>query len=103
MKRESSGPVLSTVFVDYDNIYLSLKRKNEDAAKRFAKDSNVWLQGIVSGELITPTSSYVATTERRIAMNRCYGNPVPRRNAHDNSTDMNSFPVHPASFPALWL
>jgi len=92
MKRESSGPVLSTVFVDYDNIYLSLKRKNEDAAKRFAKDSNVWLQGIVSGELITPTSPYVATTERRIAMNRCYGNPVPRRNAHDNSTDMNSFP-----------
>ena len=92
MKRESSGPVLSTVFVDYDNIYLSLKRKNEDAAKRFAKDSGVWLQGIVSGELITPTSPYVATAERRIAMNRCYGNPVPRRNAHDNSTDMNSFP-----------
>jgi hypothetical protein len=25
-------------------------------------------------------------------MNRCYGNPVPRRNAHDNSTDMSSFP-----------
>ena len=25
-------------------------------------------------------------------MNRCYGNPVPRRNTHDNSTDMNSFP-----------
>ena len=25
-------------------------------------------------------------------MNRCYGNPVPRRNSHDNSTDMNSFP-----------
>ena len=25
-------------------------------------------------------------------MNRCYGNPIPRRNAHDNSTDMNSFP-----------
>src|SRR6185437_14860678 len=25
-------------------------------------------------------------------MNRCYGNSTPRRNAHDNSTDMNSFP-----------
>ena len=25
-------------------------------------------------------------------MSRCYGNPVPRRNAADNSTDMNSFP-----------
>jgi hypothetical protein len=92
MKRESSGPVLTTVFVDYDNIYLSLKRKNEEAAKRFAKDSAVWLQGIASGELITSTNSYAIPGERRIAMNRCYGNPVPRRNQHDNSTDMNSFP-----------
>lgn len=92
MKRESSGPVLTTVFVDYDNIYLSLKRKNEEAAKRFSKDSAIWLQGIASGELITPTSPYSLAAERRIVMNRCYGNPVPRRNAHDNSTDMNSFP-----------
>ena len=30
--------------------------------------------------------------DRRMVMNRCYGNPVPRRNTHDNSTDMNSFP-----------
>jgi NYN domain len=92
MKRESTGPILSTVFVDYDNIYLSLKRKNDDAAKRFAKDSGVWLQGMVSGELITATSNFAAPAERRVVMNRCYGNPVPRRNAHDNSTDMNSFP-----------
>jgi NYN domain len=92
MKRESAGHILSTVFVDYDNIYLSLKRKNDDAAKRFAKDSAVWLQGLMSGELITPTSAYAAPTERRVAMNRCYGNSTPRRNAHDNSTDMNSFP-----------
>ena len=67
MKRESTGPILSTVFVDYDNIYLSLKRKNEDAAKRFAKDCGAWLQGILSGELITPTSGYFAPAERRIA------------------------------------
>ena len=92
MKRESTGPILSTVFVDYDNIYLSLKRKNDDAAKRFAKDSGVWLQGLVSGELITATSNFGAPADRRMVMNRCYGNPVPRRNAHDNSTDMNSFP-----------
>jgi hypothetical protein len=92
MKRESAGPILSTVFVDYDNIYLSLKRKNEDAAKRFAKDSAVWLQGLVTGELMTPTSGFAPAVERRIVMNRCYGNSQPRRNAHDNSTDMNSFP-----------
>ena len=92
MKRESSGPILTTVFVDYDNIYLSLKRKNDDAAKRFAKDSSLWLEGILSGELITPATGYSLPSERRIVMNRCYGNPVPRRNSHDNSTDMNSFP-----------
>lgn len=92
MKRESAGPILSTVFVDYDNIYLSLKRKNEDAAKRFAKDSSVWLNGLITGELITPASGFQAIADRRIVMNRCYGNSQPRRNAHDNSTDMNSFP-----------
>ncbi|MEQ1715718.1 MAG: NYN domain-containing protein [Hyphomicrobium sp.] len=92
MKRLSSGPILTTVFVDYDNIYLSLKKKNDEAAKRFAKDSGLWLQGILTGELITPTSGLTAAGERRLVMNRCYGNPVPRRNSNDNSTDMNSFP-----------
>ncbi|MFN0217181.1 MAG: NYN domain-containing protein [Hyphomicrobium sp.] len=92
MKRESAGPIYTTVFVDYDNIYMSLRRKNEDAAKRFAKDSGVWLQALISGELITPSSVYSTPVERRLAMTRCYGNSTPRRNSHDNSTDMNSFP-----------
>lgn len=92
MKRESSGPCLSAVFVDYDNIYLSLKRKNEDAAKKFAKDGLSWLREIESGRLITPTNGPASEVERRIVMSRCYGNPVPRRNSQDNSTDMNSFP-----------
>lgn len=92
MKVESTGAVLSTVFVDYDNIYLSLKRKNEEAAKRFAKDSALWLREIESGRLITPTNGSSFAVPRRIVMSRCYGNPVPRRNASDNSTDMNSFP-----------
>ncbi|MGE3231525.1 MAG: NYN domain-containing protein, partial [Hyphomicrobium sp.] len=92
MKVESTGTVLSTVFVDYDNIYLSLKRKNEEAAKRFAKDAGLWLREIESGRLITPTNGSNFTVPRRIVMSRCYGNPVPRRNASDNSTDMNSFP-----------
>src|SRR6478672_8469205 len=92
MKREAGGPCLSAVFVDYDNIYLSLKRKSEEAAKRFAKDASAWLHEIESGRLITPTNSAFGSADRRIVMNRCYGNPVPRRNTHDNSTDMNSFP-----------
>src|SRR5512145_970547 len=92
MKREAGGPCLSAVFVDYDNIYLSLKRKNEEAAKRFAREAGRWLREIESGGLITPTNAPFGAAPRRIVMNRCYGNPVPRRNAHDNSTDMSSFP-----------
>jgi NYN domain len=92
MKRTAGGACLSAVFVDYDNIYLSLKRKSEEAAKRFARDAHTWLREIESGRLITGTHDSFSETRRRIVMNRCYGNPVPRRNAHDNSTDMNSFP-----------
>ena len=92
MKAGSTGTVLSTVFVDYDNIYLSLKRKSEEAARRFAKDAGLWLRAIESGQLITPTHGAGIGAQRRIVMSRCYGNPVPRRNATDNSTDMNSFP-----------
>jgi hypothetical protein len=92
MQRQPGGPSLSAVFVDYDNIYLSLKRKSEEAAKRFAKDAALWLREIENGRLITATNAPFDNTKRRIVMNRCYGNPVPRRNQHDNSTDMNSFP-----------
>ena len=92
MKRESSGPILTTVFVDYDNVYLSLKRKSEEAAKRFSKDAGLWIKEIATGALMTATNSPTLDAERRIVINRCYGNPVPRRNQSDNSTDMSSFP-----------
>lgn len=92
MKRESFGPILTTIFVDYDNVYLSLKRKSEEAAKRFSKDAIRWIKEIESGRLLTPTNSPPIEGQRRIVINRCYGNPVPRRNQSDNSTDMSSFP-----------
>ena len=92
IRREAGRAFLSAVFVDYDNIYLSLKRKNEEAAKRFARDAASWIKAIESGALITSTNGSFSAEPRRIVMNRCYGNPVPRRNQSDNSTDMNSFP-----------
>ena len=92
MTRNSDGPCLSAIFVDYDNIYLSLKRKDEEAARRFAKDAVSWLKAIEQGQLITTTNGNGVKRERRIVMSRCYGNPVPRRNSRDNSTDMSSFP-----------
>ena len=96
MAQAVSEPILTAVFVDYDNIYLSLKRRNEDAAKRFAKDAGLWIKEIENGRLLSfangQNSGLGTDRPRRIVLNRCYGNPVPRRNSHDNSTDMNSFP-----------
>lgn len=91
MNSGSGASFLSAVFVDYDNIYLSLKRKDEDAARRFAKSTSGWLKAIESGALISPTTGGMPGGARRIVASRCYGDPVPRRNARDNSTDMNSF------------
>ncbi|MEM7775684.1 MAG: NYN domain-containing protein [Pseudomonadota bacterium] len=84
--------MLSAVFVDYDNIYLSLRRKNEDAARRFAKDAGRWIAALQSGQLIRPSIPGETQAPRRLVMNRCYGNPIPRKNPNENSTDMNSFP-----------
>lgn len=83
---------LCAVFVDYDNIYLSLRRQDERAAKQFPKSVIEWLRLLESGDLITQTSQFDGEVKRRLVMCRCYGNPVPRRNASDNSTDIGSFP-----------
>ena len=92
MTQDATQPILTAVFVDYDNIYLSLKKRSEEAAKRFAKDAISWIKEIESGTLISATNAPPLGRPRRIVVNRCYGNPVPRRNPNDNSTDMTSFP-----------
>lgn len=96
MKRDASAPnsnapVLSAIFIDYDNIYLSLRRKNEDAARRFSKDAGLWLRALEEGRLVTANRPVMDSSPRRIVSIRCYGNPAPRRNQNDNTTDMNSF------------
>lgn len=92
MDAEQRGANLSALFVDYDNVYLSLKRRNEEAAGRFAQDPARWLARIISGQLVrsnAPESGAVA--QRRIIVSRVYGNPVPRRSGRDAGNDPNSF------------
>jgi len=88
MPAEPRGAYLSALFVDYDNVYLSLRRRSEEAAARFAQAPALWMEHIVSGRLIRretdPRARY-----RRLAINRVYGNPVPRRAGREN--DPNSF------------
>ncbi len=93
MNSQQSKPILSAVFIDYDNIYLSLKRKSAVAARQFARAPGLWLREIEHGHLVSLRSdANAAPGDRRIVMNRSYGNPVPRRGGKDNATDMNSFP-----------
>ncbi|MEL7544628.1 MAG: NYN domain-containing protein, partial [Pseudomonadota bacterium] len=87
MDRQRVRPVLSAVFIDYDNIYLSLKRKSASAARQFARAPGVWLRELERGALVQMRDGD-EPSERRIVLNRSYGNPSTRR-AHD---DKNAFP-----------
>lgn len=82
----SAEVCLSALFVDFDNVYLSLRRQSEEAAGRFARNPADWLSRIATGALVRFKSQqdYV---RRRFAVARCYGNPgrmlVSRGGPHD--------------------
>jgi hypothetical protein len=86
----SAGVCLSALFIDFDNIYLSLKARDEEAASRFSRNPAFWLAQVVSGSLIR-SENMPAGIRRRIAVGRCYGNPVPRRTGRDGTGDPSSF------------
>jgi len=90
MQAEQRGAFLSALFIDYDNVYFSLKRRSEDAAARFAQDPGHWLAQLRSGRLIRNEGA-AHGGERRLAVNRLYGNPVPRRTTREGPNDPNSF------------
>jgi NYN domain len=82
-----SGEVcLSALFVDFDNVYLSLRRQNEEAAGRFARNPQEWMSRIANGGLVRFKSEH-DYVRRRFAVARCYGNPgrklVSRGGPHD--------------------
>ncbi|RIA55781.1 NYN domain-containing protein [Dichotomicrobium thermohalophilum] len=90
MQAEQRGSFLSALFVDYDNVYLSLKRRSEEAAARFAQAPANWLQALVSDRLVRRNTE-AHGLRRRLVVNRVYGNPVPRRSGRDGPNDPNSF------------
>jgi hypothetical protein len=90
MLRDSAGVCLSALFIDFDNIYLSLKGRDEEAAARFSRNPSYWLSQIVSGALVRADPPMTGF-RRRIAVGRCYGNPVPRRSGRDGVGDPTSF------------
>lgn len=81
--------ILSALFIDYDNIYLSLKNRNQEAAARFARNPVMWISQLMNGRLIKGERQ--RGLHRRIAVARCYGNPVPWRQGRNGPEDPHCF------------
>ncbi|MGO8951787.1 MAG: NYN domain-containing protein [Rhodomicrobium sp.] len=86
MMPGSAEVCLSALFVDFDNVYLSLRRQSEEAAGRFARNPQEWMSRIANGGLVR-FKSHTECTKRRFAVARCYGNPgrklISRGGPHD--------------------
>jgi hypothetical protein len=73
---ETAAPLRSALFVDFDNVFISLKNSDPEAARAFANEPHLWLDAIVTGALMADEDSDAdATPERRILVRRCYANP----------------------------
>jgi len=73
-------PRLTALFIDFDNLYISLLSKDKKAAIRFATDPAAWtsalLDGMLSTQSIAAGAAGVSTPKRRKLIARVYGNPV---------------------------
>ena len=82
----SAEVCLSALFVDFDNVYLSLRRQSEEAAGRFARNPQDWMSQIAEGGLVR-YKTHQQAGRRRFAVARCYGNPgrklISRGGPHD--------------------
>ncbi|HSV30289.1 MAG TPA: NYN domain-containing protein [Candidatus Omnitrophota bacterium] len=67
----SPAPVKTALFLDFDNVYLSLQALNPQAAEIFATSPEVWLDWIASGKHVDDPTAI----RRNILVRRCYLNP----------------------------
>jgi hypothetical protein len=86
----SAEVCLSAIFVDFDNVYLSSRRKNEEAASRFGRNPAEWMAEIAKGGLVrfNEPQKYARS---RFAVARCYGNPGQKLNSPGGPHDSNAF------------
>ena len=69
--------IKAALFIDFDNVYLSLLNDySESAARRFANPSR-WMPWIESGAYVTDREDLMG--ERSVLIRRCYGSPERMR------------------------
>ncbi len=64
---QEKEPIISALFVDFDNIFISLQEQSKDLAKQFAVNPDRWLKWL--------EQSVPGNGKRRILVRRCYLNP----------------------------
>src|SRR5690348_8203547 len=72
---ESSRTIKAALYIDFDNVYSSLRQSNEKAAERFAQEPLSWLEWFENGSHETSLEEISEALERRILVRRCYLNP----------------------------
>ncbi len=97
MMPGSAEVCLSALFVDFDNVYLSLRRQSEDAAGRFARNPQEWMSRILGGGLVRFKSQQDYQT-RRFAVARCYGNPGRKLLSRGGPNDPHPFAAVRSNF-----
>jgi NYN domain len=72
-KKCQSNIITSALFVDFDNIFMSLLKVDPGAAKRFAENPERWLNWLEAG-MSTDTTSEHIDQQRAVLIRRCYLN-----------------------------
>jgi len=70
-----SNTTKSALYVDFNNIFLSLQRKNPAAAVAFAEHPEIWLSWFEQGRHRVSVDAEPASASRRVLVRRCYLNP----------------------------
>lgn len=65
--HQAKEPILAALFVDFDNIFISLEQQSKHIANQFAANPDRWLDWL--------EHSMQKEARRRILIRRCYLNP----------------------------
>jgi|CXWL01.1.fsa_nt_gi hypothetical protein len=75
MAHQDDRPLRSALFVDFDNIFITLERNNPALARRFAQEPLQWLRWLERDTTGLPAGTGAARPARRVLVRRCYLNP----------------------------
>jgi hypothetical protein len=74
--QELESVIRTALYIDFDNVFLSLSRLDQSAADRFAREPLTWLKWFEDGNHELALNPGGEPMERRILVRRCYLNPA---------------------------